>query len=142
MQSKIQILVRKPIQQQMRRRSYEEFQRLQEDNLLYWGSNGTQPVPSIKMFLSEARATPINFRDHEYAGNTDEGTHNLEELFKQKLFNNPKPVKLVQRIIADEWLLNRLRESASSGELADRDYLTSGQLTLLAHHSMKQLVVE
>lgn len=82
------------------RRSKEEFQRLQEEGRLYWGVDGKQPVPSIKMFLSDARGlTPINFWSHEYAGNTDEGTSDLSRLFKSKIFNNPKPVKLIQRII-------------------------------------------
>lgn len=82
------------------RRSKEEFQRLSEENLLYWGVDGRQPVPSIKMFLSEARGlTPINFWDHEYAGNTDQGTADLEELMGRKVFNNPKPVLLLKRIL-------------------------------------------
>jgi adenine-specific DNA-methyltransferase len=82
------------------RRSKEEFARLQEEGRLYWGVDGKQPVPSIKMFLSDARGlTPINFWSHEYAGNTDEGTSDLSQLFKSKIFNNPKPIKLIQRII-------------------------------------------
>ena len=82
------------------RRSKEEFEKLSNENKLYWGKDGKQPVPSIKMFLSEARGlTPINFWDHEYAGNTDEGTRDLAELMMVKAFNNPKPVKLIKRIL-------------------------------------------
>jgi len=82
------------------RRSKEEFENLLKDNKLYWGRDGKQPVPSIKMFLSEARGlTPINFWDHQYAGNTDDGTKDLFVLFKKKLFNNPKPVDLIKRVI-------------------------------------------
>jgi adenine-specific DNA-methyltransferase len=52
------------------------------------------------MFLSEARGlTPINFWDHEYAGNTDQGTLDLEKLMPGKLFNNPKPVQLIKRVL-------------------------------------------
>ena len=82
------------------RRSREEFQKLRGDNRLYWGSDGRQSVPSVKMFLSEARGlTPINFWSHEYAGNTDEGTKDLENLIPGKVFNNPKPVMLLKRMI-------------------------------------------
>lgn len=82
------------------RRSKEEFFKLQEKNRLYWGKDGKQPVPSIKMFLSEARGlTPINFWEHEYAGNTDEGTAELQNLMGQKLFDNPKPSKLIYRCL-------------------------------------------
>ena len=70
------------------------------DNHLYWGPDGKLPIPSIKMFLSEARGlTPTNFWAHDYAGHTDEGTRDLEALIPGKVFNNPKPVKLIRRII-------------------------------------------
>ncbi|MFL1596219.1 site-specific DNA-methyltransferase [Rhodococcus ruber] len=82
------------------RRSKEEFDRLREEGLLYWGADGTSAVPSIKMFLSEARGlTPVNFWEHTYAGNTDDGTRDVASLFNAKLFDNPKPVKLIKRIL-------------------------------------------
>jgi adenine-specific DNA-methyltransferase len=82
------------------RRSREEFERLQQEGRLYWGIDGKQPVPSIKMYLSEARGlTPINFWAHEYAGNTDEGSRDLASLIPEKVFDNPKPVKLIKRAI-------------------------------------------
>ena len=52
------------------------------------------------MFLSEARGlTPTNFWAHDYAGHTDEGTRDLEALIPGKVFNNPKPVRLIKRAI-------------------------------------------
>lgn len=82
------------------RRSRDEFERLAQEKKLYWGLDGTSPIPSVKMFLSEARGlTPINFWSHEYAGNTDQGTQDLEMLMGGKYFNNPKPVVLIKRIL-------------------------------------------
>ncbi len=82
------------------RRSKDEFERLQNEGLLYWGGDGTAPVPSIKMFLSEARGlTPINFWEHAYAGNTDDGTRDVSALFGSKVFDNPKPVQLMKRVL-------------------------------------------
>ncbi|WP_375762459.1 site-specific DNA-methyltransferase [Bradyrhizobium sp. B025] len=82
------------------RRSKEAFEELDADKRLYWGPEGKLPVPSIKMFLSEARGlTPINFWAHDYAGHTDEGTRDLESLIPGKVFNNPKPVQLIRRAI-------------------------------------------
>jgi adenine-specific DNA-methyltransferase len=82
------------------RRSHEEFQRLQNEGRLYWGTDGKQPVPAIKMFLSEARnLTPINFWEHSYAGNTDDGTKEVKDLFGEKVFDNPKPLQLIRRVI-------------------------------------------
>src|SRR6201996_1254288 len=82
------------------RRSRAEFERLAADDLLYWGADGRSPVPSIKMFLSEVRGlTPTNFWSHEYAGHTDEGTRDLAALMDSKVFNNPKPVRLMKRVL-------------------------------------------
>jgi adenine-specific DNA-methyltransferase len=82
------------------RRSRAEFERLAAANLLYWGADGKSPVPSVKMFLSDARGlTPTNFWSHEYAGNTDEGTRDLAALLPGKVFDNPKPVRLMKRVL-------------------------------------------
>ena len=82
------------------RRSKDAFEELLADNRLYWGPDGKASVPSIKMFLSEARGlTPTNFWAHDYAGHTDEGTRDLEALIPGKVFNNPKPVQLVRRML-------------------------------------------
>lgn len=82
------------------RRSREAFEELLADNSLYWGPDGKASVPSIKMFLSEARGlTPTNFWAHDYAGHTDEGTRDLEALIPGKVFNNPKPVQLIRRML-------------------------------------------
>lgn len=82
------------------RRSKEEFERLLADGRLYWGPDGTADIPTIKMFLSEARGmTPIDFWSHDYAGNTDDGTKELAGLMSAKVFNNPKPTRLIRRII-------------------------------------------
>ena len=82
------------------RRSREAFEKLTAENRLYWGRDGKAPVPSTKIFLSEARGlTPTNFWAHDYAGHTDEGTRDLETLIPGKVFNHPKPVRLVRRIL-------------------------------------------
>ena len=52
------------------------------------------------MFLSDVRGlTPTNFWSHEYAGNTDEGTRDLAALLRGKVFDNPKPVRLMKRVL-------------------------------------------
>ena len=82
------------------RRSKEIYDQLFSENRLYWGSDGKAKVPSVKMFLSEARGlTPINLWGHEYAGNTDEGTSELQNLLNSKVFDFPKPSLLIQRIL-------------------------------------------
>jgi len=82
------------------RRSEAEFGRLAADNRLYWGADGGSPVPSVKMFLSEVRGlTPANLWSHEYAGSTDDGTRDLAALLPGRVFDNPKPVRLLKRVL-------------------------------------------
>lgn len=82
------------------RRSKEIYDQLLSENRLYWGSDGKAKVPSVKMFLSEARGlTPINLWEHEYAGNTDGGTSELQDLLHSKVFDFPKPSLLIQRVL-------------------------------------------
>lgn len=70
------------------------------EGLLYWGADGTSDVPSIKMFLSEARGlTPINFWSNDYAGNTDMGGNEFKELLGKKYFDFPKPTLMLRRIL-------------------------------------------
>ena len=82
------------------RRAKDVFEELLADNRLYWGLDGKSRVPSVKMFLSEARGlTPINLWSHEYAGNTDDGTDELLSLLGTKVFDFPKPSLLIQRVL-------------------------------------------
>lgn len=104
------------------RRSKDEFDRLQKEGLLYWGKDGRSPVPSIKMFLSEARGlTPTNFWDHKYAGNTDDGTRDLADRVPGKVFDNPKPVQLIRRVIehgsnGDDIIMDFFAGSGTTGD--------------------------
>jgi adenine-specific DNA-methyltransferase len=108
------------------RRSKDAFEQLSAEGKLYWGPDGTAPVPSIKMFLSEARGlTPTNFWEHEYAGHTDEGTRDLDKLLPGRVFNNPKPVRLIQRVIehvcdADSLILDFFAGSGVTAEAVIR----------------------
>jgi hypothetical protein len=38
--------------------------------------------------------------DFEYAGSTDDGTKDLRLLLDEKVFDNPKPVKLIRRLLS------------------------------------------
>jgi len=91
------------------RRSKDVYEQLQREEKLYWGIDGKAKVPSIKMFLSEARGlTPINFWDQEYAGNTDNGSVELFDLMQTKVFDFPKPVKLLKRVLEHGTFMNSL----------------------------------
>ncbi len=77
------------------------WKRLVAENRVWWGKEGDSEVPNIKRFLSEVRQgmTPINFWDHEFAGHTDAANQELKEVFGDKVFDTPKPTRLIQRMI-------------------------------------------
>jgi len=83
------------------RSSKETFHKYLEEGLVYWGADGTSKTPSIKRFLSEVRDVmpPVNFWDHEFAGNTDNANQELKEIFGDKVFPTPKPSLLIKRIL-------------------------------------------
>lgn len=78
------------------------YRELASQNRLYWGRDGKNSIPSIKMFLADARGlTPVDLWDKDYAGTTDDGSHELENLFdgRKKVFDFPKPASLIRRIL-------------------------------------------
>ena len=77
------------------------WQRLVEEKRVWWGTEGDSEIPNIKRFLSEVRQgmTPINFWDYQFAGHTDIANQELKDLFEDKVFDTPKPTKLIQRMM-------------------------------------------
>ena len=100
----------------------EKFKQLLSEDRLYWGRDKKSKVPSVKMFLKDARGlTPINFFPHDYAGNTDDGTKELEDIMGGKYFENPKPTKLLKRLfqhalIDNDIVLDFFSGSGTSGQ--------------------------
>nr|WP_315424664.1 site-specific DNA-methyltransferase [uncultured Pedobacter sp.] len=77
------------------------FYQLQEDNRIWFGKDGSNR-PRLKKFLSEAQGVrPWTWWDNKSVGHSQEGAQELKELFEnQAIFDNPKPTKLLQRIIS------------------------------------------
>ena len=77
------------------------FERLQ-DNRIWFGPKGCS-VPSIKRFLSELKktgVTPMTIWKYKDVGHSQEATQNLAKLFNgKKIFDYPKPVKLIKRCL-------------------------------------------
>jgi adenine-specific DNA-methyltransferase len=83
------------------RSSEANWNKLVAEKRVWWGKNGESETPNVKRFLSEVRQgmTPINFWDYEFAGHTDQANLEIKDLFGDKVFDTPKPIRLVQRML-------------------------------------------
>lgn len=75
----------------------EEFDRLNKDNRIYYGKNGSS-VPSEKVFINEQKETTPTSILYELGTAKSAGIE-LEELMGSKIFSYPKPVTLIKHLI-------------------------------------------
>lgn len=84
------------------RYSKETFDSLIADNRMWFGKDGNG-VPRVKRFLSEMPdgVVPQSLLKYEEVGSGQDGTQGLKGLFENTLiFDFPKPVKLIKRLLA------------------------------------------
>jgi len=76
------------------------FLELKADNRIWFGANGDS-VPRIKNFLNESEGQAVpTYWGIEEVGSNEEATNELLELLKvPKVFDTPKPVRLLKRMI-------------------------------------------
>ena len=79
----------------------KEYERLVAENRLWWGKKGDTEYPRLKVFLSESEdgLVPIDLWDYKSSGTTDEGGLEVKELFGASVFDNPKPTKLLKKML-------------------------------------------
>ncbi len=84
------------------RTSKENFQKLVEDNRIWFGVKGNN-VPSIKRFLSEVQdgIVPVTLWLREEVGDNQEASQELKKIFPDSAFpfDTPKPPRLIERIL-------------------------------------------
>ena len=80
---------------------YDEHRRQVAENRLWWGKDGGLKYPRLKKFLSEVAVglVPVDLWKHGDTGTTDEGSKELEAILGRAAFDNPKPARLLKRII-------------------------------------------
>jgi len=77
-----------------------EYEQHKADNRLYWGQNGTATYPRLKLYLEDAKPmVPIDLWHYKETGTSDEGGNELKEIFGKAVFDNPKPTRLIERIL-------------------------------------------
>jgi adenine-specific DNA-methyltransferase len=82
--------------------SKDNFQKLVDDNRVWFGESGTN-VPRIKKFLSEVQdgIVPISIWLHSEVGHNQQAKQELKQLFDEVdlPFDTPKPVSLIKRVL-------------------------------------------
>lgn len=78
-----------------------EHERHVREKRLWWAKDGRAKYPRLKVFLSESDGglVPIDLWDYQSSGTTDDGGAEVKELFSEAVFDNPKPTKLLKRIM-------------------------------------------
>lgn len=121
----------------------EEHKRHVRENRLWWGKNGDAKFPRLKNFLSEAGGglVPIDVWRYDVAGTSDEGGTQLKEIFGKEVFDNPKPTKLIRKMLElalshdeDEIVLDSFAGSGSTGQAVlefNRDHETNHKFILI-----------
>jgi adenine-specific DNA-methyltransferase len=83
---------------------YEQAEHLRHvrENRLWWGQKGDAKFPRLKNFLNEMGdgIVPTDIWEYELSGTTDEGGLEVKALFGEAVFDNPKPTKLVKRMLS------------------------------------------
>ncbi len=80
--------------------SETNMKKLIADNRIWFGKNGTS-FPRKKRFLSEVQSgrTPNTWWENEEVGHNQEGARDLKKILGVVALNNPKPVRLIKRIL-------------------------------------------
>ena len=80
--------------------SKEEHERHKMENKLWWGQKGTAIYPRLKLYLNQAKPmVPVDLWSYEDSGTSDDGGNEVKEIFGEAIFDNPKPTKLIDRIL-------------------------------------------
>ncbi len=81
------------------RTTKEEFQRFLKEGRIIFGKTGNSK-PQLKRYLSECEDRGLVSKSiWDDVGTTTNGTQELEEIFGEKVFNNPKPISLIMKIL-------------------------------------------
>ncbi|MFQ3576217.1 MAG: site-specific DNA-methyltransferase [Cytophagales bacterium] len=82
------------------RTSKENFQKLIEENRVWFGEDGGN-VPRLKRFLSEVKdgVTPMTIWTHQEVSHNQDARKEITAILDESDFATPKPEKLLERII-------------------------------------------
>ena len=80
--------------------SKEEHERHCREGRLWWGNDGTAKFPRLKLYKNEMPGmVPVDLWSYKETGTTDDGGNTLKEIFGSMIFDTPKPVSLIARML-------------------------------------------
>ncbi len=81
-------------------RPKDEIERLRADNRLWFGNKG-DAIPSLKRFLDEVKqgVVPVSLWLRDEVGDNQEAKQEIKNINSENIFDTPKPIRLIQRII-------------------------------------------
>lgn len=105
--------------------SKETFERLVQENRIWWGKN-KDTRPMRKKFLTEVKdgITPETWWTRDFADDNKVAKYESKDLFKGKSFGTPKPEKLLMRVVT---------LASNPGDLVLDSFLGSGTTAAVAH---------
>lgn len=110
---------------------FVKFQELLKDNRIVFGVSG-EAGPQRKRFLSEAlERGKVAKTIWDDIGTTTNGTQHLKKLFKNTVFQNPKPESLIERII---------QLATNENDIVLDYHLGSGTTATTAHKMKRQYI--
>ena len=125
------------IKNQVKAWKYDKNTHLEHVNegRLWWGLQGQNTVPALKLFLSEVRdgMTPHNWWPLSEVGHTDETKKESIALFgRDNVFDTPKPERLLERII---------RLASGPGDIVLDSFAGSGTTGAVAHKMARRWIM-
>ncbi|MBF6593581.1 MAG: site-specific DNA-methyltransferase [Thermaceae bacterium] len=114
--------------------SKERHEQNVRENLVWWGKDGTNPVPRLKKFVGELRpgTVPVTVWLHEEVGNTQEAKKEVTIFNPDNPFATPKPERLLERII---------HIATNPGDLVLDSFAGSGTTGAVAHKMGRRWVM-
>ncbi len=110
------------------RMSEEKFYEALKDNRIIFGKNGTSR-PQYKRFKFEAETKGENINTIWLdVGTATEGTKEIQNIFNDKIFDTPKPEKLLKRICE---IATKVDSKAEVFEMRNRSFQGGGEGNLL-----------
>jgi adenine-specific DNA-methyltransferase len=106
--------------------SKDAFDKLRAEGRIYFGKDGNSQPTTIRYLSEVSGVVPWTWWPHDEVGNTDEAKKEMLSLFtKEKLFDTPKPERLIYRIIhiatrPGDLVLDSFAGSGTTGAVAQK----------------------